>query len=147
MINEANLKNAVLARAILTRSDLGGADIEGTDFTNALVDRTQQLVRKIGHPFISSLLPMCELMYEMFLPSTPSFSLRPCASMRVVPTASLGPTHARLWDAVACASSVHRHLLTQRDHKFLRTRRMPSGPQFQPTGSEHDDVLLMMLLK
>ena len=55
VINEANLKNAVLARAILTRSDLGGADIEGTDFTNALVDRSQQLVRKRGHPCVSSI--------------------------------------------------------------------------------------------
>jgi hypothetical protein len=26
------------------RSDLGGADIYGADFTNALVDRTQQMV-------------------------------------------------------------------------------------------------------
>lgn len=46
VINEANLRNAILARAILTRSDLGGADVEGADFTNALIDRTQQLVRK-----------------------------------------------------------------------------------------------------
>ena len=43
VINDANLKNAILQRAILTRSDLGGAKIDGADFTNALVDRTQQL--------------------------------------------------------------------------------------------------------
>jgi uncharacterized protein YjbI with pentapeptide repeats len=43
VINEANLRNAVLQRAVFTRSDLGGADIFGADFTNALVDRTQQL--------------------------------------------------------------------------------------------------------
>ena len=44
VINEANLRNANLSRAIFTRSDLTGADIEGADFTNALVDRSQQLV-------------------------------------------------------------------------------------------------------
>ncbi|GAX76852.1 hypothetical protein CEUSTIGMA_g4298.t1 [Chlamydomonas eustigma] len=43
VINEANLRNAVLTRAVLTRSDLTGADVEGADFTNALVDRAQQL--------------------------------------------------------------------------------------------------------
>lgn len=43
VINEANLKNAVLQRAILTRSDLGNADIYGADFTNALIDKTQQM--------------------------------------------------------------------------------------------------------
>jgi uncharacterized protein YjbI with pentapeptide repeats len=43
VINGANLRNAVLQRAIFTRSDFGGADIFGADFTNALVDRTQQL--------------------------------------------------------------------------------------------------------
>jgi hypothetical protein len=40
---DANLKNTILARAVLTRSDLTGAKIQGADFTNALVDRTQQL--------------------------------------------------------------------------------------------------------
>jgi hypothetical protein len=43
VLNEANLKNANLQRTVLTRSDLTGADIEGADFTNALVDRTQQM--------------------------------------------------------------------------------------------------------
>ncbi len=43
VLNEANFKNANLSRAVLTRSDLGGAIIEGADFSNALVDRTQQL--------------------------------------------------------------------------------------------------------
>jgi hypothetical protein len=42
VLNEANLKNAVLQRAVFTRSDLGGADVEGADFTNALVDKLQQ---------------------------------------------------------------------------------------------------------
>jgi RES domain-containing protein len=32
-----------LQRAILTRSDLSRADIYGADFTNALVDKTQQM--------------------------------------------------------------------------------------------------------
>lgn len=44
VINEANLRNALLMRAVLTRSDLGGADIFGADFTNALLDKTQQIV-------------------------------------------------------------------------------------------------------
>lgn len=44
VMNEANLKNAVLQRAVFTRSDLGGAIVEGADFTNALVDKTQQMV-------------------------------------------------------------------------------------------------------
>jgi hypothetical protein len=43
VINEANLKNAVLQRAILTRSDLGDAEIYGADFSNALIDKTQQM--------------------------------------------------------------------------------------------------------
>jgi uncharacterized protein YjbI with pentapeptide repeats len=43
-MNEANLKDAVLERAVFTRSDLGGANIEGADFTNALLDKTQQMV-------------------------------------------------------------------------------------------------------
>lgn len=47
MLNEANLKNAILQRAVFTRSDLGGANIEGADFTNALVDKTQQQVRPL----------------------------------------------------------------------------------------------------
>ena len=44
VMNEANLKNAVLQRAIFTRSDLTGAIVEGADFSNALLDKTQQLV-------------------------------------------------------------------------------------------------------
>ena len=32
-------------RAHGCRSDLGGADITGADFTNALLDKTQQIVR------------------------------------------------------------------------------------------------------
>lgn len=43
VINEADLRGAILQRAVFTRSDFGGAKIEGADFTNALVDRTQQL--------------------------------------------------------------------------------------------------------
>ena len=40
---EANLKNSILQRAVFTRSDLDKAVIEGADFSNALVDRTQQI--------------------------------------------------------------------------------------------------------
>ena len=43
VLNEANLRNAVLQRTVFTSSDLGGADVYGADFTNALVDRAQQL--------------------------------------------------------------------------------------------------------
>eukprot|EP01025_Chloroclados_australasicus_P025276 TRINITY_DN2527_c0_g6_i1.p1 TRINITY_DN2527_c0_g6~~TRINITY_DN2527_c0_g6_i1.p1 ORF type:complete len:282 (+),score=24.87 TRINITY_DN2527_c0_g6_i1:88-846(+) len=43
VLNGANLKNAIFERVVLTRSDLGGADIYGTDFTNALIDKTQQI--------------------------------------------------------------------------------------------------------
>lgn len=39
----------------VSRSDLGGADIYGADFTNALIDKTQQMVSAWGHP-----LPYCE---------------------------------------------------------------------------------------
>jgi uncharacterized protein YjbI with pentapeptide repeats len=46
VMNEANLKNAVLQRAIFTRSDLTGAIVEGADFSNALLDKTQQLVSR-----------------------------------------------------------------------------------------------------
>lgn len=48
VLNEANLKDAVLQRAVFTRSDLGGANIEGADFTNALLDKLQQQVRAEG---------------------------------------------------------------------------------------------------
>lgn len=48
VLNESNLKNAILSRAVLTRSDLGGADVEGADFSNALVDRSQQIVSAAG---------------------------------------------------------------------------------------------------
>lgn len=37
------------------RSDLGGADIYGADFTNALIDKTQQMVSSLGLSF-----PSCE---------------------------------------------------------------------------------------
>ena len=40
---ESNFDGAVLARAVLTRSDLTGSSIRGADFTNALVDRAQQI--------------------------------------------------------------------------------------------------------
>eukprot|EP01023_Acetabularia_acetabulum_P018022 TRINITY_DN1909_c0_g1_i1.p1 TRINITY_DN1909_c0_g1~~TRINITY_DN1909_c0_g1_i1.p1 ORF type:complete len:246 (+),score=40.18 TRINITY_DN1909_c0_g1_i1:304-1041(+) len=43
VLNEANLTNAIFQRVVLTRSDLGGADIKGTDFSNALIDKTQQI--------------------------------------------------------------------------------------------------------
>jgi uncharacterized protein YjbI with pentapeptide repeats len=43
VLNEAILRNAILQRTVFTSSDLTGADIYGADFTNALVDRTQQL--------------------------------------------------------------------------------------------------------
>jgi hypothetical protein len=43
VINDANLRGAVLARTVLTRSDLGNADIYGADFSNALLDKTQQM--------------------------------------------------------------------------------------------------------
>jgi uncharacterized protein YjbI with pentapeptide repeats len=43
VLNEAILRNAILQRTVFTSSDLGGADIYGADFTNALVDRSQQL--------------------------------------------------------------------------------------------------------
>jgi hypothetical protein len=45
VMNEANLKDAILERAVFTRSDLTGAIVDGADFTNALVDKTQQMVR------------------------------------------------------------------------------------------------------
>jgi len=45
VMNEANLKNAVLERAVFTRSDLTGAVVEGADFSNALLDKLQQMVR------------------------------------------------------------------------------------------------------
>lgn len=38
------MKNAILERAVFTRSDLGGAIVEGADFSNALLDKTQQMV-------------------------------------------------------------------------------------------------------
>lgn len=38
------LPAAALQRAVLTRSDLKDADIYGADFTNALLDKTQQMV-------------------------------------------------------------------------------------------------------
>ena len=44
VLNEANLKNAILVRAVLTRSDLGNAIIEGADFSDAVLDLTQKQV-------------------------------------------------------------------------------------------------------
>lgn len=44
VMNDANLKNAILQRTVFTRSDLTGANVEGADFTNALLDKTQQMV-------------------------------------------------------------------------------------------------------
>lgn len=43
VIVEAKLRNAILQRVVFTSSDLTGADIYGADFSNALVDRSQQL--------------------------------------------------------------------------------------------------------
>lgn len=43
VLNGANLKNANLSRTIFTRTDFGGAIITGADFTNALVDKSQQI--------------------------------------------------------------------------------------------------------
>ena len=43
VIVDANLRNAVLQRAVFTRSDFSRSDIYGADFTNALVDKTQQM--------------------------------------------------------------------------------------------------------
>lgn len=40
-------RNAILQRVVLTRSDLGRAEITGADFTNALVDKSQQMVSKV----------------------------------------------------------------------------------------------------
>ena len=44
VLNEANLKNAILVRAVLTRSDLGNAIIEGADFSDAVLDLIQKQV-------------------------------------------------------------------------------------------------------
>jgi hypothetical protein len=43
VIVDANLRNAVLQRAVFTRSDFSRSDIYGADFTNALVDKSQQM--------------------------------------------------------------------------------------------------------
>lgn len=48
VLNEANLKNAILVRAVLTRSDLGSAVIEGADFSDAVLDLLQKQVRKFN---------------------------------------------------------------------------------------------------
>jgi len=52
-----------LQRAVLTRSDLAGSDIYGADFTNALLDKTQQMVRAGGlggqHLCIGVAQPYC----------------------------------------------------------------------------------------
>jgi hypothetical protein len=38
----------IVQRTIMTRSDLNKADIYGADFTNALIDKTQQMVSLAG---------------------------------------------------------------------------------------------------
>lgn len=43
VIVDANLRNAVLQRGVFTRSDFSRSDIYGADFTNALVDKSQQM--------------------------------------------------------------------------------------------------------
>lgn len=53
--SQANLRNAILERAVFTRSDLGGANVEGADFTNALLDKTQQMVRAGLEPWLLGL--------------------------------------------------------------------------------------------
>jgi hypothetical protein len=58
-----------LQRAVLTRSDLGRADIYGTDFTNALLDKTQQMalckyadgVRRGRLPPLAAAVVLCQL--------------------------------------------------------------------------------------
>lgn len=42
MLNEANLKDAILIRVVLTRSDLGNAQIDGADFSDAVLDLPQK---------------------------------------------------------------------------------------------------------
>lgn len=49
VLNEANLKDAVLVRSVLTRSDLGGALIEGADFSDAVLDLLQKQVCRITY--------------------------------------------------------------------------------------------------
>lgn len=44
VIVDANLRNAVLQRGVFTRSDFARSDIYGADFTNALVDKSQQMM-------------------------------------------------------------------------------------------------------
>ena len=44
VIVDANLRNAVLQRGVFTRSDFSRSDIYGADFTNALVDKSQQMM-------------------------------------------------------------------------------------------------------
>jgi hypothetical protein len=40
---DSNFENAILQRVVFTRSDLGGARISGADFSNSLVDKSQQM--------------------------------------------------------------------------------------------------------
>ena len=42
-----------LTMVVASRSDLTGATVTGADFTNALVDRTQQLVRVSDNATVS----------------------------------------------------------------------------------------------
>ena len=44
VLNEADLRDAVLVRTVLTRSDLGKAKIEGADFSDAVLDFAQKQV-------------------------------------------------------------------------------------------------------
>lgn len=46
VLNEANLKNAILVRAVLTRSDLASAVVEGADFSDAVLDLPQKQVSR-----------------------------------------------------------------------------------------------------
>lgn len=39
---------------MLTRSDLAGSDIYGADFTNALLDKTQQMVGLTGSSWLGA---------------------------------------------------------------------------------------------
>eukprot|EP00955_Chlamydomonas_euryale_P035525 350149-Chlamydomonas_euryale.AAC.16 len=84
VLNEANFTNAVLERAVLTRSDLTGATITGADFSNALVDRTQQLVGvgwgadgcgRCASAWLHPLLLLADALAAASLYSSPTF---PC---------------------------------------------------------------------
>ena len=40
---DASFKNALLLRVVASRSDFAGADITNADFTNSILDKTQQM--------------------------------------------------------------------------------------------------------